>query len=133
MSKTWVDVRDIFVAKTQITSPVEVVVPVADEIDTHLVYPNPKANQVPALDGILAYIAQQKLGGAAGVTNKYFSVRRKNYSIFEGDSYITKKAVSMSASGVPFTRTSSPRPSFKNEFSTRRSSGRPISWRVYKI
>ena len=87
VSKTWVDVRVIVVAKTQITSPVEVVVRVADESDTHLVYPNPTANQVPALDGILAYIAQQKLGGAAGVTNKYFSVKRKNYSIFEGDSY----------------------------------------------
>ena len=33
-SKSWVDVRDIFVEKAQITSPVEVIVPVMDEIDT---------------------------------------------------------------------------------------------------
>ena len=71
-SKGWVEVRDIFIEKAQITSPVEVSVPVMDEIDKFLAYPNANSNQVPALDRILAYIAQQKLGGA-GVTNKYFS------------------------------------------------------------
>jgi len=93
-SKRWVEVRDIFVEKAQITSPVEVSVPVMDEIDTYLAYPNANSKQVPALDGILAYIAQQKLGGA-GVTNKYFSVRRKNYFTYEGDTHVTKKAVSL--------------------------------------
>ena len=94
-SKRWVDVRDIFVEKAQITSPVEVVVPVMDEIDTFLAYPNANSKQVPALDGILAYIAQQKLGGAAGVTNRYVTIHRKNYSVFEGDTHVTKKAVSL--------------------------------------
>ena len=94
-SERWVDVRDIFVEKAQITSPVEVVVPVMDEIDTFLAYPNANSKQVPALDGILAYIAQQKLGGAAGVTKRYVTIHRKNYSDFEGDSHVTKKAVSL--------------------------------------
>ena len=89
-SKRWVEVLDIFVENAQITSPVKVSVPVMDEIDTFLAYPNANSKQVPALDGILAYIAQQKLGGA-GVTNKYFSVRRKNYC----DTHVTKKAVSL--------------------------------------
>ena len=93
-SRSWVDVRDVFVEKTQVTSPVSVQIPVADEIDVVLQYPNPNSHQVPALDGILAYIAQQKLGGA-GVTNKYFSVRRKNYFTYEGDTHVTKKAVSL--------------------------------------
>ena len=53
-SKSWVDVRDIFVEKAQITSPVEVIIPVMDEIDTFLTYPNANSRQVPALDGILA-------------------------------------------------------------------------------
>ena len=94
-SKRWVDVRDIFVEKAQITSPVEVVVPVMDEVDTYLVYPNATSKQVPALDGLLAYIAQQKLGGAAGVTNRYVSVKRKNFFTYEGDTHVTKKAVTM--------------------------------------
>ena len=47
-SKRWVDVRDIF-EKAQITSPVEVVVPVMDEIDTFLAYPNANSRQVPAI------------------------------------------------------------------------------------
>ena len=38
-SKRWVEVRDIFVEKAQITSPVEVSVPVMEEIDTFLAYP----------------------------------------------------------------------------------------------
>ena len=86
-SKRWVDVRDIFVEKAQITSPVEVVVPVMDEIDTFLAYPNANSKQVPALDGILVYIAEQKLGGAAGVTNRYVTIHR--------NSCVTKKAVSL--------------------------------------
>ena len=92
-SKRWVDVRDVFVEKKQVTSPVSVQIPVAEEIDIQ--YPNLNSHQLPALDGILAYIAQQKLGGAAGVTNKYFSVRRKNYFTYEGDTHVTKKAVSL--------------------------------------
>ena len=93
--KRWVEVRDIFVEKAQITSPVEVSVPVMDEIDTFLAYPNANSKQVPALDGILAYIALQKLGGAGFTNNKYVSVRRKNYFTYEGDTHVTKKAVSL--------------------------------------
>ena len=60
-SRRWADVRDVFITKGQITSPVTVSIPVADEVETFLAYPNATSNQVPALDGILAYIAQQKL------------------------------------------------------------------------
>ena len=66
-----------------------------DEIDTFLAYPNANSRQVLALDGILAYIVQQKLGGAAGVMNRYVTIHRKNYSVFEGDTHVTKKAVSL--------------------------------------
>ena len=45
-SRSWVDVRDVFVEKTQVTSPVSVQIPVADEIDVVLQYPNPNSHQV---------------------------------------------------------------------------------------
>ena len=61
-SRRWTEVRDVFVTKGQITSPVTVSIPVADEDETFLAYQNATSNQVPALDGMLAYIAQQKLG-----------------------------------------------------------------------
>ena len=65
-SRRWAEVRDVFVTKGQITSPVTVNIPVADEVETFLTYQNATSNQVPALDGMLAYIAQQqKLGAGA--------------------------------------------------------------------
>ena len=93
-SRRWLDVRDVFVDTAQITSPVTVTIPVADEVETLLTYPNAKSGQVPDLQGILAYIAQQKLAGT-GVTNRYVSVKRKNFFITEGDTHITKKAVTV--------------------------------------
>ena len=94
-TKSWHDVYDVFVEKTQITSPISVHIPVGDEVDTLLHYQNPTSKQVPALDGILAYIAQQKLSGGTGtgVTNRYVTINRKNMMIYEGDSYITSKQV----------------------------------------
>ena len=59
-SRRWANVREVFVAKGQLTSPITVSIPVADEVETFLAYPNATSNQVPALDGILAYIAQQR-------------------------------------------------------------------------
>ena len=94
-SRRWTDVRVVFVTKGQITSPVTVSIPVADEVETFLTYPNANSRHVPALDGILAYIAQQRLGGAPSVTNRYVTVHRNNYSVFEGDTHVTKKAVSL--------------------------------------
>ena len=58
-SRRWADVREVFVGKGQITSPVTVSIPVADEVETFLAYTSATSNQVPALDGMLAYIAQQ--------------------------------------------------------------------------
>ena len=93
-SKRWTDVRDVFVTKGQITSPATVSIPVADEVETFLTYPNATSNQVPALDGILAYIVQQKLG-AGSVTNRYVSVKRKNFFTVEGDTHVTQKSVTL--------------------------------------
>ena len=94
-TKSWHDVYDVFVEKKQITSPISVLIPVRDEVDMLLQYPNPTSKQVPALDGILAYIAQQKLSGGSGtgVTNRYVTINRKSMTIYEGDSYITTKQV----------------------------------------
>ena len=93
-SRSWVNVRNVFVDRALVTSPVSVQIPVADEVETLLLYPNATSSQVPALDGLLAYIAQQKLGGA-GVTNRYVNVRRKNYFTYEGDTHVTTKAVTV--------------------------------------
>ena len=93
-SRSWTDVRDVFVTKGQITSPVTVSIPVADEVETFLAYQNATSNQVPALDGMLAYIAQQKLG-AGSVTNRYVTVRRKNFFTIEGDTHVTQKAITL--------------------------------------
>ena len=59
-------------------------------METVLAYQNAKSNQVPALDGILAYIAQQKLG-AGSVNNRYVTVRRKNLFALEGDTHTSLK------------------------------------------
>ena len=93
-SRSWTDVRDVFVTKGQITSPVTVSIPVADEVETFLAYQNATSNQVPALDGMLAYIAQQKLG-VGSVNNRYVAVRRKNFFTIEGDTHVTQKAVTL--------------------------------------
>ena len=93
-SRSWVNVRDVFIEKAQITSPVTVVIPVADEVETFLAYPNATPRQVPELEGILAYIAQQKLG-AGSVTNRYVSVKRKNFFTIEGDTHVTQKAITL--------------------------------------
>ena len=93
-SRSWTDVRDVFVTKGQITSPVTVSIPVADEVETFLAYQNATSNQVPALDGMLVYIAQQKLG-AGKVTNRYVTVKRKNFFTTEGDTHVTQKVVTL--------------------------------------
>ena len=90
-SRSWVNVREVFVEKGQITSPVTVTIPVADEVETLLTYPNPTAAQIPDLKGLMAYLEQQQRLAGPGVTNKYVNVKRKNYFIFEGDTHITKK------------------------------------------
>ena len=86
--------RDVFVTTGQVTSPVTVSIPVADEVETFLTYPNATTNQVPDLDGMLAYIAQQKLG-AGNVTNRYITVKRKNSFSTEGDTHVTQKAITL--------------------------------------
>ena len=91
-SKRWTDVRDALSRRGKSRTPVSI--PVADEVETFLTYPNATSNQVPALDGMLAYIAQQKIG-AGNVTNRYVTVRRKNLFTIEGDTHVTQKAVTL--------------------------------------
>ena len=81
-------------------SPVTVSIPVADEVETFLAYPNATSNQVPALDGMLAYIAQQKLG-AGNVTNRYVTqkavtlqvVKRPVFMDIFAPTFVTKKII----------------------------------------
>ena len=94
-SSSWVNVREVFVEKGQITSPVTVTIPVADEVETLLTYPNPTAAQIPDLKGLMAYLEQQQRLAGPGVTNKYVNVKRKNYFIFEGDTHITNKLITV--------------------------------------
>ena len=94
-SRSWVNVRDVFIGKAQITSPVTVSIRVADEVETFLAYPNATSNQVPELEGILADIAQQQKLGAGSVTNRYVSVKRKNFFTIEGDTHVTRKLVTL--------------------------------------
>ena len=46
-SRRWADVREVFVANGQITSPVTVSIPVADEVETFLTYPNATSGARP--------------------------------------------------------------------------------------
>ena len=70
-------------------------IPVADEVETSLAYPNATSRQVPDLAGILAYIAQQQRLGAGSVTNRYVSVKRKNFFTTEGDTHVTQQLVTL--------------------------------------
>ena len=63
-------------------------------VETFLAYPNATSNQMPALDGMLAYIAQQKLG-AGSVNNRYVTVRRTNFFTVDGDTHVTQKPVTL--------------------------------------
>ena len=44
---------------------------------------------------MVAYIAQQQKLGAGSVTNRYVTVRRKNFFTIEGDTHVTQKAVTL--------------------------------------
>ncbi len=54
------DVRDIFLNVSKITEVTSFAQQVGDEVDIILTYPNPQAEEVPSLAGIVAYIEQER-------------------------------------------------------------------------
>ena len=70
------DLHQIFVGTSAVVGPTSVPVPNADAVEHELQY-FPGPGQVPALDGIVSYIAQET--ARPGVTNKYYSTTRKHY------------------------------------------------------
>ena len=120
--KSWVNVRDILVEKAQSTSPFTVTIPVADEVETFLAYPNATSGQVPDLEGILAYIAQQQRLGAGSVTNRYV----KNFFTKEGDTHVAQQLVTLQVVMRPvFMDVFAP--TFVNKKSSNRRSSAPRS------
>ncbi len=76
------DVRDIFLSVSKVTEATSFAQQVGDEVDIIRTYPNPQAEEVPSLAGIVAYIEQEKLG-AGSVNNKYYNVTRTNTAIIQ--------------------------------------------------
>ena len=74
------DLHQIFVGTSAIVEPHLVSVPNADAVETELRY-TPGLGQVPGLDGIVSYIAQET--AKPGVVNKYYSTTRKHYHFIE--------------------------------------------------
>ena len=70
------DLHEIFVGVGAVVEPTTVSVPNADAIESKLKY-TPEPGQVPALDGMVAYVAQET--ARTGVVNKYYSTTRKAY------------------------------------------------------
>ena len=80
------DVRELFVAQSNVTQPETVSIQVGDEVDTELVYQNPTGDQVPALDGLLQFIDQQYPGQPI---NKHYTIYKKYSFRREGDTHTT--------------------------------------------
>ena len=71
------DLHDIFVGTSAVVEPVTVSIPNADAVEHELQYTAPGPAQVPVLDGIVSYIAQET--AKPRVTNKYYNTTRKQY------------------------------------------------------
>ena len=70
------DLHEIFVGTSAVTEPVTVSIPNADAVETELQYTAPGPGLVPALDGLVSYIAQET--AKPGVVNKYYTTNRKH-------------------------------------------------------
>ena len=68
------EIRGIFVPQSAVVAPTEVQIPVGDEVDTALVYPEPTNSQVPGLKGLLEYL--QQIEGAGGTTHRHCNITR---------------------------------------------------------
>ena len=74
------DLHEIFVGVGAVVEPTTVLVPNADAVENELRY-NPSPGQVPALDGMISYIAQET--AKPGTVNKYYTTNRKHYNFKE--------------------------------------------------
>ena len=85
-ARTHVDVRELFVAKSQIVEPTETEVPVGSgEFETTLEYPSPSNEQVPGLKGLLDYMEQRN---PASTINKYYTIHRRQKTELLGDTHV---------------------------------------------
>ena len=85
-----VDIRGIFVDKSQVTTPDVVQTPVGNgEVETSLVYNNPNNEQIPALKDLLDYLAQYP----NGTVNKYYTINRTQQAVFNGDTQLLNKQI----------------------------------------
>jgi len=89
-ARNHVDVRDIFVDKGAITEPTVVETPIGGtgEVDTSLEYLGATNEQVPALRGLLDYVAEQY---PPAPVNKYFTINRKQQAQFLGDTWVLQR------------------------------------------
>ena len=83
------EVRDLFVPKSAVAQPTEIQIPVGDEVDTTLVYPEPTNEQVPGLKGLLEYLEQ--IEGPGGTVHKHYNISRKGFALNAGDTHFVNK------------------------------------------
>jgi len=76
------DIRTIFVNREQIKGATRVEQRVGDEVDVVLVFEGPSNQDVPALQDLLEYIEQERLGTGATV-NKHYNINRKSLSLIQ--------------------------------------------------
>ena len=91
------DVKELFVAQASVVAPEAVEVQIGDEVDTELVYPAPTDEQVPSLKGLLAYIDGRETGGTV---NKYYTTRRRHFTLQEGPVQQVKREVTVTGTGT---------------------------------
>ena len=85
-----VDIRGIFVDKSQVTTPDVVQTPVGNgEVESSLVYNSPNNKQIPALKDLLDYLAQYP----NGTVNKYYTINRTQQAVFNGDTQLLNRQV----------------------------------------
>ena len=84
------DTREIFVDKAAVTETTVVETPIGGtgEVDSSLEYPGATNDQVPALRGLLDYVAEQY---PPAPVNKYFTVNRKQQAQFLGDTWVLQR------------------------------------------
>jgi hypothetical protein len=86
------DIKELFVQQASVVAPEAVELQIGDEVDTELVYPAPTDEQVPSLKGLLAYIDGRETGGTV---NKYYTTRRRHFTLQEGPVQQVKREVTV--------------------------------------
>ena len=75
------ELHESFLSNDDVMEPAVVAKPNAEAVETELQYTSPGPAQVPALDGLVNYIAQET--AKPRVTNKYYTTTRKHYHFIE--------------------------------------------------